>query len=348
MSRFKGVLHVGLISASLYSTASHGTLLKPLCPLRQSSHQTAATTFEKLTAFEQKHRRANRARNPLPNHREDLMRILEEGGKPLDFEVLASQGVIIEPLLDAKGAGNRGIFRLTYPNGLTTIVKRIHELHSYGLAGNLLADSVPSAPRIISFGIDKGEKGEAKIFYIEMEELFPNQKRWELKTLTSFWKDRIFPVDQAVQIISKSDKNGKPIYRALAEMETELLERKIIYWDRDFMISEDGQIRWVDVDGWHIEEKSDDPYFIPDTAVGTLVKTLSHLEFKEEQLKDLPDQLKVEYFRFHNSHLNELSALIRASSKITVEEKAQAETGIEEYRKSLLETAKRVMGSHPQ
>jgi len=96
-------------------------------------------------------------------------------------------------------------------------------------------------PRVFQFG--RTSKGQ---YYIEMERIFPEGNPCTVKEWFSGWNK----AGSGMEKIEPSQEKKEIVFRRMAELEIEALSKNIAPNDPDFLVSESGEVRWIDSHNW--------------------------------------------------------------------------------------------------
>lgn len=152
--------------------------------------------------------------------------------------------------LSTIGAANAGVYRLSR-DGSPRILKvlllgpKSTKGAAQAVAGQLRGARLGQlfgGPAVRRAGVLEKPDGEG-LFFIEMDELFPGRLSYSLKELYALAEDRGDKEEYALVA-------GRPAAR-MGVMLARVLESGVIPRDLDFLVSEDGEVAWLDANQWY-------------------------------------------------------------------------------------------------
>lgn len=111
--------------------------------------------------------------------------------------------------------------------------------------GNVLGMKIGS-PKVYDFGLAKIRGDKQAYFFIEMEELFPGLAKATLKDFHPVTGGK----PGVASWVTKVGPNGKSVLQQIADAVLDAHRKKIYTNDPDIMISELGEVRWIDAAMW--------------------------------------------------------------------------------------------------
>lgn len=143
-------------------------------------------------------------------------------------------------LLYGAGTENTGIYFYSPSEDDHRVVKILNGEVSDAsqLLGAFLGESVGGA-KVLGFGSAFIANNETA-HYIEMEELFPNDQ----------FKNYKYDLKGSLVRAARYQENGTPVVLAIADLLADTLEKSIVPYDPDFLITKKGQVRWLDTMHW--------------------------------------------------------------------------------------------------
>lgn len=154
------------------------------------------------------------------------------------------------------GADNAGIYALSRGGSPRILKILLYGPASYGVQGaraqlrGARLGQLFGGPVVRRAGVIEGADGSRQ-FFIEMDELFPGRLSYSLKELFTL-ADHEGDKENYAMVV------GRPAAR-MGVMLARVLEEGVIPRDPDFLISEDGQVAWLDANQWRGPRPLSDP-----------------------------------------------------------------------------------------